>query len=345
MKTQLNGRLTKNTISLVTATCAVVIGLSACGKFSAIDPNDPKAKGTSTKANPLAADEENRLRELTASGSPTPSPSPGQSPTPRTADGNGDPDRNAALDKARQVFGAELGPGQPGAPAAPGAPGAPPAPAAAAAAQPASSKAFIAEDVSDETKRDLIIQLIEPAMRINFALSWQRNEILEMQKILDSKQELSAEQAAKLSKFKQSFLLVDADSIDALLSRVDVVNMILQIAPSLLATHWQAHGQISDKEISKRVEILNTDSSDQAVRFRSGRLEMQAMQASTEKNTSKQIMLFELGHDPEAGKDELSEKMLATIEEAHRIIGLYPAEIIKMTNDTYEKLVSENTKK
>jgi hypothetical protein len=342
VKTQLNGRLTKNTLSFVTATCAVVIGLSACGKFSAIDPNDPKAKGTSTKANPLAADEENRLRDLKASGSPTPSPSPGQSPTPRTADGNGDPDRLAALDKARQVFDAELGPGQPGAPAAPGAP---PAPAAAAAAQPASSKALIAEDVSDETKRDLIIQLIEPAMRINFALSWQRNEILEMQKILDSKQELSAEQAAKLSKFKQSFLLVDADSIDALLSRVDVVNMILQIAPSLLTTHWQAHGQISDKEISKRVEILNTDSSDQAVRFRSGRLEMQAMQASTEKNTSKQIMLFELGHDPEAGKDELSEKMLATIEEAHRIIGLYQAEIDKMTKDTYDKLVSENTKK
>ena len=355
-----SGRLTKKTISLVTATCAVVIGLSACGKFSAIDP---KAKGTSTKANPLAADEENRLRELTASASPTPSPSP--SPGQRPASG-ADDDRDEALDQARRIFGDELnGRTAPGTAATPApavaatpstiiagapetaatpTPGAGPAPLAAPA--PVPSRSLIAEEVIDEAKRDSILQLIEPTMRINFTLSLQRNEILALKAILDSKKELSAEQAAKLSKFKQSFLLVDADSIDALLARVDVVNATLQIAPLLLKTNWETQGQITNEEISARVQTLNTYPSDQAIRFRSSRMVMKKLEEEGKVNrTSKQMMLAELGYDPTGAKDEQSEKMLATIDEALRIMSLYPTEIDKMINDTSVKLVSEHTKK
>lgn len=370
MKLHSKGQLTKKTVSLVTATLAVVVGLSACGKFSAIDP---KAKGTSTNANPLAADEENRLRELMASATPTPSPSPGQTPTPDAADADA-ADRDAALDEARRIFGAELDgrqvntsgalvedgrpantsgahvpDGRPantsGAPA-PGAASADPAVAAGAAApvvaQPAPSKALIAADVSDEAKRDLILQLVEPSMRINFVLSLQRNEILALKKVLDSKKELSAEQAAKLSKFKQSFLMVDGDSIEALLSLVDVVNMPLQVAPLLLKTNWQTMGAISQDEISARVQMLNTYPSDQAIRFRSGRL---AMKSSNEKKTSTQIMLAELGYNPESGKNEQAEKILATIDETIRIMDLYSTEIDKKINDTATKLVSEHGKK
>ncbi|MBN8539893.1 MAG: hypothetical protein J0L82_05865 [Deltaproteobacteria bacterium] len=367
MKLHSKGQLTKKTVSLVTATLAVVVGLSACGKFSAIDP---KAKGTSTNANPLAADEENRLRELMASATPTPSPAPGQTPAPDAADADA-ADRDAALDEARRLFGAELN-GAPATGAADPAVAAPAPPAAAAPApppvaaadaptgssspgerpatvvqpdpqaQPAPSKALIAADVSDEAKRDLILQLVEPTMRINFVLSLQRNEILALKKVLDSKKELSAEQAAKLSKFKQSFLLVDGDSIEALLSRVDVVNMTLQVAPLLLKTNWQTNGAISQEEISARVQMLNTYPSDQAIRFRSGRL---AMKSSNEKKTSTQIMLAELGYNPESGKDEQAEKTLATIEEALRIMDLYSTEIDKKINDTAAKLVSEHGKK
>lgn len=381
MKLHSKGQLTKKTVSLVTATLAVVVGLSACGKFSAIDP---KAKGTSTNANPLAADEENRLRELMASATPTPSPSPGQTPTPDAADADA-AERDAALDEARRIFGAELSGAPPtgtadpavavpappavaagaeapaadasnagaGAPNASSVPGdrlatvvqpvpQEAAPAAAVVAQPAPSKALIAADVSDEAKRDLILQLVEPALRINFILSQQRNEILALKKILDSKKELSTEQAAKLLKFKQSFLLVDGDSIEALLSRVDVVNMTLQVAPLLLKTNWQTMGAISQEEISARVQMLNTYPSDQAIRFRSGRL---AMKSSNDKKTSTQIMLAELGYNPESGKDEQAEKMLATIDEAHRIMDLYSTEIEKKINDTAAKIISELGKK
>lgn len=355
-----DGRLAKNTVCFVAAACAVVVGLSACGKFSAIDP---KAKGTSTNSNPLAAEEEDRLRDLVASASPTPSPSPGQRP----AAGADDDDRDAALDQARQIFGDELA-GRPAATPtpepspAPGAAPAPPpvaAPAAApapppvaasapgpAAQPPAASKALIAEDVTDEAKRDLILQMVEPTMRINFRLSLQRNEILTFKKVLDAKQELSAEQAAKLSKFKQSFLLIDADSIDALLLRVDVVNMTLQLAPLLLKSNWQTNGMILQEEIAERVQMLNTHPSDQATRFRSGRLVMKKLKEEGKvKRTSKEIMLAELGYVLNGAKDEQAEKMLATIDEAIRIMELYSADITKMINDTSAKLVAEHGKK
>ena len=382
MKLNSKGQLTKKTVSLVTATLAVVVGLSACGKFSAIDP---KAKGTSTNANPLAADEENRLRELMASATPTPSPSPGQTPTPDAADADA-ADRDAALDEARRLFGAELDGRTSGAPANPAgaaaadpaaqaaapapapvpaapatpvqpadaAPPVPPvvanAPAAPAAAdpaaQPAPSKALIAADVSDEAKRDLLLQLVEPTMRINFVLSLQRNEILALKAILDSKKELSAEQGAKLSKFKQSFLLVDGDSIEALLSRVDVVNMTLQVAPLLLKTNWQTMGVISQEEISARVQMLNTYPSDQAIRFRSGRMVMKKLKEEKKvERTSKEIMRAELAYSANEPKNEEADKMLATIDEALRIMDLYSGEIDKKIKDTSTKLVSEYQKK
>ncbi|MDZ4084113.1 MAG: hypothetical protein U1E10_14310, partial [Bdellovibrionales bacterium] len=81
---------------------------------------------------------------------------------------------------------------------------------------------------------------------------------------------------------------------------------------------------------------------DQAIRFRSGRL---AMKSSNEKKTSTQIMLAELGYNPESGKDEQAEKMLATIDEALRIMDLYSSEIDKKIKDTSTKLVSEYQKK
>jgi hypothetical protein len=359
VKLHSNGQLTKKTVSLVTATLAVVVGLSACGKFSAIDP---KAKGTSTNANPLAADEENSLRELMASAKPTPSPSPGQTPTPDATDRDA-ADRDAALDEARRIFGAELnGEPAPGvadpalAASVPPAAAVPAPPAVAAAdapngsgpvvAQPALPKALIAADVSDEAKRDLILQLVEPTMRINFVLSLQRNEIFAFKKVLDSKKELSAEQAAKLSKFKQSFLLVDGDSIEALLSRVDVVNMTLQVAPLLLKTNWQTMGAISQEEISARVQMLNAYSSDQAIRFRSGRLVMKKLKEQKKvERTSKEIMRAELAYGANEPKNEEAEKMLATIDEALRIMDLYSTEITKRINDTSAKLVSEYSKK
>jgi hypothetical protein len=370
VKLHSKGQMTKKTVALVTATLAVVVGLSACGKFSAIDP---KAKGTSTNANPLAADEENRLRELMASATPTPSPSPGQTPTPEAADADA-ADRDAALDEARRIFGAELDGRTSGAPAnpagaaaadpaaqaaapapapVPAAPATPVQPADAAppvppvpAAQPAPSKALIAADVSDEAKRDLLLQLVEPTMRINFVLSLQRNEILALKAILDSKKELSAEQGAKLSKFKQSFLLVDGDSIEALLSRVDVVNMTLQVAPLLLKTNWQTMGVISQEEISARVQMLNTYPSDQAIRFRSGRMVMKKLKEEKKvERTSKEIMRAELAYSANEPKNEEADKMLATIDEALRIMDLYSGEIDKKIKDTSTKLVSEYQKK
>lgn len=366
MKILSNGRLTKNTLSLVTATCAVVVGLSACGKFS---PIDPKAKGTSTNSNPLAAEEEDRLRDLVASTSPTPSPTPGQEPAPAADDAG----RDAALDQARQLFSDELkgrtaGHGASPAPAA----GSPPAPVVAdgaaadappvlvtpegtagaaappspitepASAQPAQSKALIAEDVSDEAKRNLILQLIEPTMRINFRLSLQRGEILGLKKILDAKKELSAEQAAKLSRFKQSYLLIDTDSIDALVSRVDVVNTHLQIAPFLLKSNWQTQGSISQEEIAARVQMLNTHPSDAAIRFRSAR---QAMKLSNEKPTANKIMAAELAYNPDSEKNEVAENTLKTIDEVRRIMALYPAEIDKEIAAVSEKLEAEYKKK
>ncbi len=359
-----SARLTKNSVSLVTATLAVVIGLSACGKFSVIDP---KAKGTSTNSNPLSADEENRLRDLVATPSPTPTPVPGAPAA--TGDGALIDDRDAALDEARRVFGAELDgrPAQPasdlsGQPASPPATGSTPQPAAdpAAAAvvlttppaqapspspSPAASsdsKALIAADITDEAKRDLILALVEPTMRINFNLSLQRNEILALKKILDSKKELSTEQAAKLSKFKQSYLLIDADSIDDLLARVDVVNFTLQTAPLILKTNWQTNGQFSQEDVATRVQMVNTYPSDEAVRFRSGRLAVKGLGL---KRTSKQIMTAELGYNPSSNKDENAEKVLATIDETLRIMELYSTEFSKKNSEVSAMLVEEHNKK
>lgn len=391
MKDFSNARFMKTSATMLTAAMAVVVGLSACGKFSAIDP---KAKGTSTNANPLAAEEENRLRELMAEASATPAPGASQAAGPAAGAGSGagrsEEDREAALDEARRVFGAELdgraaapagqpagqaagavaqagsgaeraagqpdgqpvgqaaaGAGQPdGQQAGAGQAGAPPPaaivitppPAAAIAPASAASKALIAADVSDEAKRDMILELVEPTMRINFVLSMQRNEILAMKAVLDAKKELSPEQAAKLSKFKQSFLLLEGDSIEALLTRVDVVNMTLQVAPFLLKSNWQP---IDMKEVATRVQALNTYPSDESVRFRSARL---ALKGTGEKPTSRKIMMAEIGYDPSA-KDENAEKVLATIDEALRIMSLYSPVITAKINETSSKLIAEFSKK
>jgi hypothetical protein len=56
-------------------------------------------------------------------------------------------------------------------------------------------------------------------------------------------------------------------------------------------------------------------------------------------------MRAELAYNLGDAKDEQAENMLATIDEALRIMDLYSAEITKMINDTSAKLVAEYGKK
>jgi hypothetical protein len=316
----------------VTAT----IGLSACGKFEI----DPKFKGVSTNSNPLKSEEEDKIRSL-VSASPTPPTSPypsgdGGGPAGARRKRTGETG-DAALDQVRRLFDEELSaPGAPAAPApataaAPAAPAAAPAPAeqapdtAAAPAAPAAAPApveqtpaaLIAQELSDEAKGQLLFELVEPTMRINFRISLQRNEILAMKKILDEKKELSREQQEKLAHFKRSFLLVPGDSIEALLSRVDVIAFTIQVAPLLLETNWGTKGKITAEALSNRAQKLNTHPTDDAVRFRSGRL---ALKGSNRTDISRQVYAAELGYNPEEGKIESLEPLRLTQMEVERVM-------------------------
>lgn len=303
----------------VTAT----IGLSACGKFEI----DPKFKGVSTNSNPLKSEEEDKIRSL-VSASPTPPTSPypsgdGGGPAGARRKRTGETG-DAALDKVRRLFDEELSaPGAPAAPApataaAPAAPAAAPAaPAAAPAPVEQAPAALIAQELSDEAKGQLLFELVEPTMRINFRISLQRNEILAMKKILDEKKELSREQQEKLAHFKRSFLLVPGDSIEALLSRVDVIAFTIQVAPLLLETNWGTKGKITAEALSNRAQKLNTHPTDDAVRFRSGRL---ALKGSNRTDISRQVYAAELGYNPEEGKIESLEPLRLTQMEVERVM-------------------------
>lgn len=307
---------------------ATTTGLAACGKFEV----DPKTKGVSTNSNPLQAEAENRLRDLVA-----PSPSSqlqGEAPPAETAS---DDTRDAALDQARRLFEQELRGSGATAPAeAPAAPAPvvtaqPPAPAATAPAEapaatvpaepvaPAApvSPALVAKDLNDEAKGQLLLQLVEPTMRINFVLAKQRREILTLKKILDDKKELSAEQKEKLTAFKRSYLLVPEDSEEALLSRVDTIAFSIMIAPLLLETNWSQSGSITGEALAARVQMLNTLPTDEAVRFRSARLAVKGKKLADE---ARQIYLGELGYNPEAGKNDSLEQLRLTQMEVERVM-------------------------
>lgn len=309
---------------------ATTTGLAACGKFEV----DPKTKGVSTNSNPLQAEAENRLRDLVA-----PSPSSqlqGEAPPAETAS---EDTRDAALDQARRLFEEELRGSGATAPAeAPAAPAPapvvtaqPPAPAATAPAEapaatvpaepvaPAApvSPALVAKDLNDEAKGQLLLQLVEPTMRINFVLAKQRREILTLKKILDDKKELSAEQKEKLTAFKRSYLLVPEDSEEALLSRVDTIAFSIMIAPLLLETNWSQSGSITGEALSARVQMLNTLPTDEAVRFRSARLAVKGKKLADE---ARQIYLGELGYNPEAGKNDSLEQLRLTQMEVERVM-------------------------
>lgn len=307
---------------------ATTTGLAACGKFEV----DPKTKGVSTNSNPLQAEAENLVRDLVA-----PSPSSqlqGEAPPAETAS---DDTRDAALDQARRLFEEELHGSGATAPAeAPAAPATvvtaqPPAPAATAPAEapaatvpaepvaPAApvSPALVAKDLNDEAKGQLLLQLVEPTMRINFVLAKQRREILTLKKILDDKKELSAEQKEKLTAFKRSYLLVPEDSVEALLSRVDTIAFSIMVAPLLLETNWSQSGSITGEALSARVQMLNTLPTDEAVRFRSARLAVKGKKLSDE---ARQIYLGELGYNPDAGKNDALEQLRLTQMEVERVM-------------------------
>lgn len=357
-----------------TLACAVAVatttGLSACGKFEV----DPKAKGVSTSSDPLKAEAEDRLRDLVSSP-PSPEPAGSESTSPAAGGSEGpDETRDAALDQARRLFEEEL---RNGGPAVTDAPATAPAPAqqdpatapaqqaptaaqaptaiqaepavpalapAPAPAQAAQSAALAAKEIRDEDKGNVLLQLVEPTMRINFVLSKQRNEILALKKILDEKKELSKEQEAKLVAFKRSFLLVPEDSMDALLSRVDTIAFSIMVAPLLLETNWGLNGAISNQALSTRVQRLNTLPVDDAVRFRSGRLAVKGKNLSDE---SRQIYLAEIGYNPEAGKVETLEQLRLTHMEVERVMKL--AGISTMLDNRIkeisERLVKEATSK
>ncbi len=307
---------------------ATTTGLAACGKFEV----DPKTKGVSTNSNPLQAEAENLVRDLVA-----PSPSSqlqGEAPPAETAS---DDTRDAALDQARRLFEEELRGSGATAPAeAPAAPATvvtaqPPAPAATAPAEapaatvpaepvaPAApvSPALVAKDLNDEAKGQILLQLVEPTMRINFVLAKQRGEILALKKILDEKKELSTEQKEKLTAFKRSYLLVPEDSVDALLSRVDTIAFSIMVAPLLLETNWSQSGSITGEALSARVQMLNTLPTDEAVRFRSARLAVKGKKLADE---ARQIYLGELGYNPEAGKNDSLEQLRLTQMEVERVM-------------------------
>lgn len=353
-------------------------GLSACGKFEV----DPKAKGVSTSSDPLKAEAEDRLRDLVSSP-PSPEPA-GSEPASPAAGGTEatDETRDAALDQARRLFEEELrngGPAVADAPVTAPAPAIAPAPAqqdpatapaqqepataqepavnqvepavpalapapAPAPAPAAQSASLAAKEISDEDKGNVLLQLVEPTMRINFVLSKQRNEILALKKILDEKKALSKEQEAKLVAFKRSFLLVPEDSMDALLSRVDTIAFSIMVAPLLLETNWGLNGAISNQALSTRVRRLNTLPVDDAVRFRSGRLAVKGKNLSDE---SRQIYLAEIGYNPEAGKVETLEQLRLTHMEVERVMKL--AGISTMLDNRIkeisERLVKEATSK
>lgn len=351
-------------------------GLSACGKFEV----DPKAKGVSTSSDPLKAEAEDRLRDLVSSP-PSPEPAGSESASPAAGGSEAtDETRDAALDQARRLFEEELrngGPAVADAPATAPAPAIAPAPAqqdpatapaqqaptaaqaptaiqaepavpalapAPVPAQAAQSAALAAKEIRDEDKGNVLLQLVEPTMRINFVLSKQRNEILALKKILDEKKELSKEQEAKLVAFKRSFLLVPEDSMDALLSRVDTIAFSIMVAPLLLETNWGQNGAISNQALSTRVQRLNTLPVDDAVRFRSGRLAVKGKNLSDE---SRQIYLAEIGYNPEAGKVETLEQLRLTHMEVERVMKL--AGISTMLDNRIkeisERLVKEATSK
>lgn len=303
---------------------ATTTGLAACGKFEV----DPKTKGVSTNSNPLQAEAENRLRDLVA---PSPSPQPqGEAAPAETAS---DDTRDAALDQARRLFEEELRGGSATAPAEAPAVAAPaeaaqPAPVAAAPvetaqtpvavpAAPPVSPALVAKDLNDEAKGQLLLQLVEPTMRINFVLAKQRREILTLKKILDEKKELSTEQKEKLTAFKRSYLLVPEDSEEALLSRVDTIAFSIMIAPLLLETNWSQSGSITGEALSARVQMLNTLPTDEAVRFRSARLAVKGKKLADE---ARQIYLGELGYNPESGKNDSLEQLRLTQMEVERVM-------------------------
>lgn len=276
---------------------ATTTGLAACGKFEV----DPKTKGVSTNSNPLQAEAENLVRDLVA-----PSPSSqlqGEAPPAETAS---EDTRDAALDQARRLFEEELRGSGATAPAeAPAAPAAPVSPA------------LVAKDLNDEAKGQLLLQLVEPTMRINFVLAKQRREILTLKKILDDKKELSAEQKEKLTAFKRSYLLVPEDSEEALLSRVDTIAFSIMIAPLLLETNWSQSGSITGEALAARVQMLNTLPTDEAVRFRSARLAVKGKKLADE---ARQIYLGELGYNPEAGKNDSLEQLRLTQMEVERVM-------------------------
>lgn len=318
MKANKDTRLIRKTATMVTATFAIVASLSACGKFSPVDPKDI---GTSTNSDPLEAEKENKG----SADSATPPSTPVEG---ATADAGGagslTPAEAADTAEARLQILKELeGTGIMG--------DEPPAPVEAAPSEPqpamdaAATKALIAADVTDEAKRDLILQLLEPSMRFNFTLAQQRHEIEAFKKVIDANGKLSDSQTAKLSEFKRSFRLADDASITELLSHIDVVGMSSQLAPLLLKTNWQTNS-IKEKDISTRIQILNMDTSDEAVRYRAFRA---VSRAPDNKQTPEKLMIAEFGFVPDKTNDshEQAINTLATIQEIRRIMDAYPVEM------------------
>ncbi len=205
------------------------------------------------------------------------------------------------------------------------------------------SQVHIAQEISDEAKGRLLYSLVEPTMRINFQISLQRNEVLEMKKVLDAKRDLTKAQSEKLLQFKQSYLLSSEDSIDSLLSRVDVIAFTLQIAPLILESQWGRRGDISAQALADRAQRLNTSPGADAVRFRSGRL---AVKGKNLANESQLVHLAELGYNPEFERIETKELLRLTQLEVERVMRS-PGISTLLDNrikEVWTKLVQEHSK-
>lgn len=234
--------------------------------------------------------------------------------------------------------------------------------AAPAAQSPASQSAAVEPAASGNTggmsvpvptfnetmKREFVIAAIEPVMRLNAKVYRERYEIERLQAKVgpgvngtDKAQlaaVLMAEEVDWLMRVKAKYQLAETDSFQALLARVDGVKMAFLIAPAVLATGWQYPKEDADKFFAYRMELLNTNSGDQYVRFRTAR-ENKAARAG--QNESVALMQAFLGMQNDVAGN--ADALVMVVNEINGIV--QEPEADAKIKQVYELLINEIPKK
>lgn len=184
--------------------------------------------------------------------------------------------------------------------------------------------------VETAAHRAFAIAMIQPVMRANFQVFLARNEALRLKKKMEvEKKALVKEETVWLKSLRLQYGLAEvktnsAEEMNALLERVDGVNLSFLAAPLALRSNWSIDDEATVDKIIKRVQELNISPSDEKVRFRSARLAVK----SQPQEESISIMKAFLGYN-DGTKTPAMEQVLAAVTEVLRFTNepAYTAEV------------------